>query len=296
MDGIKEKSSGESYNYSDQELIRQLVKSRLSQGQELEYEDLSDYELPPRTQFSMLSKPAVTIKYGKMTFNMAAVRLFEDAYHVLTPSTSKRRRLSVIPCTEEESASVEWARKRKSDGAKVNKTITSDEYTLKLFKMMGWNLNCRYKILGRVTIGMPGNIPILVFDLDEAVMFDSKPMEIVDDETGEIKKKQVKYYPDTYKDCIGKSYVDYMECKQMNMFEMLSDYTGQSYSDLDSEEPKEEEQMTEKQEKQTEESTPVSSENEQHETAVRTTLDYVQEGHVPKDTDGVGTGGGGYYG
>lgn len=236
MEGSKEAGKGESYNYSDQELIRQLVKSRLSQGQEIEYEDLSDYELPPRTQFSMLSKPAVTIKYGQMTFNMAAVRLFEDAYHVLTPSTSKRRRLSVIPCTEEESASVEWARKRKSDGVKVNKTITSDEYTLRLFKMMGWNLNCRYKVLGRMTIGMPGNIPILVFDLDEAVMFDSKPKEILDEVTGEMKKKQIKYYPDSYKDCIGKSYVDYIEGKQMNLFEMLSEYTGQSYSDLQKDE------------------------------------------------------------
>ena len=53
------KQNGDSYNFNDQELIRQLIKSRMSQGQQLEVEDLSGYELPPRSQFSMLSKPAL---------------------------------------------------------------------------------------------------------------------------------------------------------------------------------------------------------------------------------------------
>ncbi len=63
-------------------------------------------------------------------------------------------------------------------------------------------------------------------------MFDSKPIEIKDEETGEVKKKQIKYYPEEYKNCIGKSYNDYVEARQMNLFEWLEEYTGQSYSDL----------------------------------------------------------------
>lgn len=233
---VSEKGKGQSYNFTDQELIRQLVKSRMAQGQELEFEDLSGYELPPRTQFSMLSKPAVSIKYGKMTFNMASVRMFDEALFILTPVNRDKKRLMVVPCKEEESASLQWARIRESDDTKVNKTISSEEFILKLYKMMGWKLNCRYKILGRVALAKPGPMPVLIFDLEEAIMFDSKPMEFVDEETGEIKKKQVKYYPEEYKDCIGKSYNDYIEAKQMNIFEFLDEYTGQSYSDLPEEE------------------------------------------------------------
>ncbi len=229
---VSDKVKGQSYNYSDQELIRQLVKSRMSQGQELEFEDLSGYELPPRTQFSMLSKPALSIKYGKMTFNMASVRLFDEAMFILTPVHREKKRLMVVPCKEEESASLQWARVRSSDGVKVNKTISSEEFVLKLYKLMGWKLNCRYKILGRVALAKPGPMPVLIFDLEEAIMFDSKPLEIVDEETGEIKKKQVKYYPEEYKSCIGKSYTDYIETKQLNIFEFLDEYTGQSYSDV----------------------------------------------------------------
>ncbi len=79
----KKEPTGQSYNYSDQELIRRLVKSRMAQKQQLEYEDLDGYVLPPRTQFSMLKKPAVTIKYGRMTFNMACIRLFESVQYIL---------------------------------------------------------------------------------------------------------------------------------------------------------------------------------------------------------------------
>jgi len=226
-----EKKTGQSYNYSDQELIRQLAKSRMVQGQELEYEDLSGYELPPRTQFSMLSKPVASIKYGKITFNMACIRMFDDALYVLTPINKEKKRLMVVPCKEEEAASLQWARV-KSDGNKANRTITSEEFVYRIFNLMEWKLHCRYQVLGRVAILKPSATPVLIFDLEEAVMYDTKPVEWVNEETGEIKKKQVKYYPEEYKNCFGKSYADYVEGKQMTMFEFMEGYTGQSYSDL----------------------------------------------------------------
>lgn len=233
-DEAKKEQAGQSYNYSDQELIRQLVKSRMAQKQQLDYEDLDGYVLPPRTQFSMLKKPAVTIKYGRMTFNMACIRLFETVQYILPLIHPEKKKLTIVTCAEEESASVQWARIRSTDGEWVNRDITSEDFIYNLYKMMGWKLGCRYKVLGRVANSREGLV--LVFELDEAVMFDSKPMEIVDEETGEIKKKQVKYYPDTYKDTIGKSYNDYVEARQMNMFEYLEEYVGQTYSDNEQEE------------------------------------------------------------
>ncbi len=231
---IKENQKGESYSLSDQELIRQLVKSRMAQKSTLEYEDLDGYVLPPRTQFSMLKKPAVTIKYGKMTFNMACIRLFEEVEFILPLIHPEKKKLTIVMCAEEESASVAWARKRQSDSVWVNKDISSEDFILNIFKLMDWKLDCRYKVLGRIANSKQGLV--IVFELEEAIMFASKPVEIVNEETGEIKKKQVKYYPDAYKDCIGKSYNDYVESRQMNMFEYLEEYMGQTYSDLPAEE------------------------------------------------------------
>ncbi len=230
VNGTEEKKeAGQSYNYSDAELIRQLVRSRMSQKQELEYEDLDGYVLPPRTQFSMLNKPAVTFKYGKMKFNMACIRLFENVQHVLTLIHEQKKRLTIVMCPEEQSGSVEWARRKQSDGTWVNKDISTEQVIYKLYRLMGWKMGNRYKALGRVANSREGLV--LVFELEEAVMFASEPMEYVDEKTGEVKKKQVQYFPDIYKDSIGKSYNDYVDARQMNLFEYLEEYQNQTYSD-----------------------------------------------------------------
>ena len=65
----------------------------MEKNEELQYESFEEYELPSRTQFSMLKKPAVSIKYGQLTFNMAAIRLFEGVKHVLTVVNTEKKRM-----------------------------------------------------------------------------------------------------------------------------------------------------------------------------------------------------------
>ena len=212
---------GQSFTAREFELIQELVRSRMEKNEELQYESFEGYELPPRTQFSMLKKPAVSIKYGQLTFNMAAIRLFEGVKHVLTVVNTEKKRLAVVPCAEEESASVEWARVNKQ-GKWVNKNITSVDFVENLYHLMGWNRECRYKVLGRVAASDRGLI--LVFEMEEAIMFAPKKEEYVDPVTGETKKRQVKYYPDAYKNRIGRSYTEYEQYRQLNLFEDFGNY------------------------------------------------------------------------
>ncbi len=218
MDTKNDKSQG--YTAKEQELIRQLIQARLEQQSELSYENLDEYELPPRTQFSMLNKPAVTFKHRQMTFNMASIRLFDGVKYILPFTSVPKKRIAVVTCSEEESESVEWARKSKK-GVWVNKTITSDEYVSKVFKFMNWDEKCRYKVMGHVSNSERGLV--LVFDLSEAILFTTLE-EYVDKKTGEVKKRQIKYYPDEYKERIGKTYRDYLARQQMSFFEPLGDY------------------------------------------------------------------------
>ena len=193
----------------------------------MEFEDLEGYLLPPRTQFPMLKKPTVSIKYKQININMACVRLFEGVQHVLPLVHPDKRRLAIVPCAEEESASVEWARLK--EGVWVNKTITSLEFVEKIFALMKWDRNARYKTIGRIANSTSGLI--LVFDLDEAIAFDPQETEYVDQQTGEVKHRRTIYYPDHYKDTIGKSYNDYAGARQLDVFEYLEDYVGKTYAD-----------------------------------------------------------------
>ena len=67
--------------------------------------------------------------------------------------------------------------------------------------------------------------------LEEAIMFTPKPQEYTDPLTGEMKKKQMKFFPDAYKNRIGKSYNDYIADHQMNMFEDFIGYQSSTVLD-----------------------------------------------------------------
>lgn len=49
--------------------------------------------------------------------------------------------------------------------------------------------------------------------------------------TGEMKKKQMKFFPDAYKNRIGKAYNDYIADHQMNMFEDFIGYQSSTVLD-----------------------------------------------------------------
>lgn len=217
----KTQYQGESFSKKEQDLIAQLVTIRKEKKEDLPFENLDGYEVPPRTQFSMLKKPALTFRLGKMEFNCAAVRLFAGITQILPVVNRAKKRLAAIPCKEEESASVEWSRLKNE--VYISKNIAALDYVEKIFDLMQWDRTCRYKILGRLAQTERGLI--LVFDLTEAIMFAPKPMEYIDKLTGQKKKRQVKYYPDEYKYKIGKSYNDYVAFHQQSLFENLEEYT-----------------------------------------------------------------------
>lgn len=226
--GVMEKR-GEVMSAKELDLIHELIRTRLETERKLEYENLDGYEIPPRTQFSMLKKPAITIKFGQLTCNMAAIRLFSGVQHVLPMINSQTQRLAIVPCAEEESSSVEWAYRRIKDDVWQNKSMTSVDFTESVFRCMGWNRECRYKVLGRLAESDRGLI--LIFDLSEAIMFEPNKEEYVDPITGEIKKRQVKYYPNFYKGRIGKSYNDYNRARQLSLFENLETFSNSQESE-----------------------------------------------------------------
>lgn len=215
------------------ELVQEFAKAKMEANDQLQYEELEGYELPPRTQFSMLKKPAVSIKYGSITFNMAAIRLFYGIIHILPFVSAGRKRLAVIMRKNEGASTVEWA-KQKGDKI-VNKPITSVEFSETIYNMMGWEKSRRYKAVGRVSDSREGLI--LVFDLEEAIMFSEQPEEYFDRRTGKMKKRNFAYYPEMYAGHIGKTYSDYVASEQLTLFEDLSTYKAQGEAEPPNTEP-----------------------------------------------------------
>ena len=66
---MEEKSRAQELSVREISLIRELAQIRKEHKRELEYEKFDGYELPPRTQFSMLNKRAFGfLKESSMSF------------------------------------------------------------------------------------------------------------------------------------------------------------------------------------------------------------------------------------
>lgn len=221
---VEEQSDG--YTAKEQELIRQLVQERLGKKNAIEYESLEDYVVPPNMYFSMIKKPAVSIRANRIEFSMSAIRLFEGVQYILPMLNERKQRMVVAICAEEELSSVEWARKKK--GKWVNRSITCPEYAQNIYQVMEWRRECRYKVYGRLANSERGLV--LVFDMTKAVMFDPLPEEYFDKHSGKMKKRINKYYPDEIRMKLGKSYSDYEAIQRRSGFESLSGYMDTSGS------------------------------------------------------------------
>lgn len=201
-----------------QELLQEMLTSK---KMPLQYEKLEGYKIPPRTQFSMTKKPAVTIKNGTMVFNMACIRTFKSVQHIVPMIDPESKKIAVVPCAEEEGSSVEWARYRTRDNELVNKDVTCRDFVNSLYALMGWSSQTRYKVLGRLSNSERGLI--LVFELEEAIRFETTTVE-TNPETGKKVKHETKYYPEQYERSIGKDYNDYKAARLGEKFEKLDEY------------------------------------------------------------------------
>lgn len=228
--------SPDGYSPKEQELIHQLVQERLGRKRELAFETLDDYVVPPRMFFSMLKKPAVSIRPNRLEFSMSSIRLFEGVRYVLPMTSEKKKRMVIAICAEEEISSIEWARQKEEKW--VNRSITCPEYADRLYRMMGWNRECRYKAYGHLSSSERGLV--IVFDLDAAVMFDPLPEEYFDKRANRMKKRVSKYYPDEIRMKLGRSYSDYVALQERSSFEPLSGYADTGGTAVPSSMPDEE--------------------------------------------------------
>ena len=206
------------------ELVKELVETMAIKNEKLEYDDMKDYEIPPRTKFSIAGKPTVTIKRREITFGMACIKLMGNFLHVLPMVSRGRKRLAVIPLAEEEASSIQWA--RVSGERCVNRTATAEGFLGDIFSLMDWNPEYKYKVVGHIA-NSPRGI-ILVFDLEEALVYPGSITESIDRKTGRTVKRPDIIYPWNGKAEIGLSYADYMNGHQMNIFEDLDamDYSS----------------------------------------------------------------------
>ena len=223
--------------YTDEKEI--VDQKAIELAEDFSYEG---YQVVRRELFAHLREPAVVIRRDSVTFNTACIAGLEDAVYIQILVNQDNKRMVVRKCEENDKDALRWC-VAKPDKRKSRK-MTNRIFSAMMYEMMGWNLDCRYKILGhKITFE---DETIYVFDLMETEIFldikgkrakkDTESQTTIENannieetassDTEEIKRKnRIPFYPKEWKDSFGLPVEEHRKALEINMLDGYAEFT-----------------------------------------------------------------------
>ena len=223
--------------YTDEKEI--VDQKAIELAEDFSYEG---YQVVRRELFAHLREPAVVIRRDSVTFNTACIAGLEDAVYIQILVNQDNKRMVVRKCEENDKDALRWC-VAKPDKRKSRK-MTNKIFSAMMYEMMGWNLDCRYKILGhKITFE---DETIYVFDLMETEIFldikgkrakkDTESQTTIENannieetassDTEEIKRKnRIPFYPKEWKDSFGLPVEEHRKALEINMLDGYAEFT-----------------------------------------------------------------------
>lgn len=99
-----------------------------------------------RELFAHLREPAVVIRRDSVIFNTICIAWLEDTVYIQILVNQENKRMVVRKCEENDKDALRWC-VEKPDKRKSRK-MTNKLFSAMIYDMMGWNLDCRYKMQG----------------------------------------------------------------------------------------------------------------------------------------------------
>lgn len=150
------------------ELQKEELSAREQRTAELEQSFSYDgYQIVRKELFAHLRDPAITIRKDSVTFNTACIEGLEDVVYIHMMFNRELKRIVVEGCDENDKDALRWCI-AKPDKRKSRKMV-GRPFSELVYREMGWDENCRYKILG-YRIQFEGKT-LYVFDLTVPEIF-----------------------------------------------------------------------------------------------------------------------------
>lgn len=152
---------------------------------------LSNFQVVRAQLFSTRLYPAVTISKGKVRFNTACLKRFEDVEYVELLFNSVEKCLAVRPCEKSNPNAIQWGTLK--EGKWIVKEKSCRGFSAPLYETMGWNEELRYRMRG--SFMGDGNNKIMIFDLEEPEIIERVLVEDIPTQPDEpeIEERKPKY-------------------------------------------------------------------------------------------------------
>lgn len=155
-------------------------------SEEEEVVDLAGYQVTKAELFAHSREPAITLWQNRLKFNMACLKRFPGATHIQVLINPEEKRLIIRPCEPDTPDSLRWA---KGGGSKElsNRDLMCKVFAARVFDLMGWDQQYRYKILGKPAT-CDGEV-LFLFKLNDFELF--------------VGKKKGSYLPSDWRNYFG---------------------------------------------------------------------------------------------
>jgi len=131
------------------------------------------YQIVRREMFARTNEPAVVIRKKSITFNTACINGLEDAVYIEILVNPQKRSIAIRQSDKNKKEAQRWC-VDKPDKRRT-RSITSTEFTQRLYALMNWSDKCRYKIQGEKKDLSEGTV--YFFDLKQCdIIFEKKKM------------------------------------------------------------------------------------------------------------------------
>ena len=154
---------------------------------EEEIVDLAGYQVTKAELFAHTREPAITIWEYRLKFNMACLRRFPGVTHIQVLINPDEKRLIIRPCDPDTPDCLRWATGGGEKELK-NREMMCKFFSAKIFDLMGWDTEYRYKVLGKPA-SCDGEV-LFLFKLNDFELFVSG-------------KRKGSYLPSEWRDYFG---------------------------------------------------------------------------------------------
>lgn len=176
---------------------------------------LDRFQVVRREFFSHTSEPSITFNNYKIGLNSACIKRLPQIDYIQFLVNRETKKLAIRPCLESDLHSFQWC--TTSGGKRKPRQVTGKIFFMKLFDMMDWNTNYRYKILGKL-IRANGEY-LFVFDLNSTEVY----QRIIKD-GGKSKTSRTPVFPAEWQDQFGVPYEEHRKALHINIFDNYAVY------------------------------------------------------------------------
>ena len=166
--------------------------------------DLTGYEVVRAQYFSTMQNPAMTISNGRLRFNTACLKKFENVEYVELLLNSVDRCIAIRPCDKNNPNAIRWGRLK--EGRWCASTLGCRGLAKALFDIMEWDEDLRYRFRGQFLEQGDNKMMLFAFDEPEMIKVEEivlPPKESTEEDEGETVKKKIYIFPPEWAGTFG---------------------------------------------------------------------------------------------